>query len=108
MRVRGRVRVRLRIELSLEPGGFFSGGDILLEPFIPCIKIYCLSFQPIEVWRENLDKTYVSEGVLLGIFKAFDCVSYYILFANFLAYGVDDTLQIPDSHYEKKILKMST
>ena len=77
-------------------------GDFFLEPFILCIKIYCISFQPIEGWRENLDKTYYIEEVLLGISKTFDGVSYNILFANLLAYGVDDTLQIPDSHYEKK------
>ena len=38
----------------------------------------------------------------MGISKTFDGVSYNILFANLLAYGVDDTLQIPDSHYQKK------
>ena len=33
VRVKGRVRVRLRIGLGLESGGFFSRGDFFLEPF---------------------------------------------------------------------------
>ena len=30
--------------------------------------------KPLEEWRENLDKNNVVGGVLMNLFKAFDCV----------------------------------
>ena len=40
----------------------------------------------LEEWRENLDKNYVVGGVLMDLFKAFDCVPHDLLLDLLLAY----------------------
>ena len=44
-----------------------------------------------EEWRENLDKKYHFEGVIMTLFKAFDYVPSDLLLEKFAAYGVDES-----------------
>ena len=49
-------------------------------------------FRILEKWREHLDKNTPFRGILMDLFKAFDCVTYYLLLAKLVAYGTDDNL----------------
>lgn len=40
--------------------------------------------------RENLDKNYVVEGVLMDLSKGFHCVPRHLLLAKLEAFGVDE------------------
>ena len=44
-----------------------------------------------EEWRENLDKKYHFEGVIMTLSKAFDYVPSDLLLEKFAAYGVDES-----------------
>ena len=49
-------------------------------------------FRILEKWREHLDKNTPFREILMDLFKAFDCVTYYLLLAKLVAYGTDDNL----------------
>ena len=40
-----------------------------------------------ELWRENIDKTFVVGGVVMDFSKALNCISHNLLIAKLSAYG---------------------
>ena len=40
-----------------------------------------------ELWRENIDKTFVVGGVAMDFSKALNCISHNLLIAKLSAYG---------------------
>ena len=46
----------------------------------------------IEEWRKNLDGDYITEGVLMDLSKAFDCLPRDLLVAKLDSYGLDRNL----------------
>ena len=46
----------------------------------------------LKEWREHLNNNKAVGGILIGLSKAFDCVSHDLLLAKLVAYGTDDNL----------------
>ena len=70
--------------------------DFHISPFISARRknynIQHVLFRLLEKWREHLDKNTPLGGILMDLFKAFDCVPYYLLLAKLVAYGTDNNL----------------
>ena len=51
---------------------------------------YVTQYTTLRQSRENLDKNYVVEGVLMDLSKGFHCVPRHLLLAKLEAFGVDE------------------
>ena len=51
---------------------------------------YVTQYTTFRQSRENLDKNYVVEGVLMDLSKGFHCVPRHLLLAKLEAFGVDE------------------
>ena len=84
-----------------------SESDKYLSPFISAYR-KGYSTQHVlkrleEEWRERLDDSYIVGAILMNLSKAFYCISYDLIIAKLVAYGLDDTaLQLIFSYLKNR------
>ena len=71
------------------------GLDKYLSTFISAYRKGCSTqhvlTRLVEEWRERLYNNYIVAAILMGLFKAFDCISHDLIIFKLAAYGLDDT-----------------
>ena len=58
----------------------------LLSGFRQGYSIQHALFRAVERWKEHLDMTGIIGTLLMDLWKAYDCISYYLLIAKLEAY----------------------